>query len=942
MATTISSWSQRISAFIHSPSQFLSSTTSDCFLAELLHELRDDRINESTKVLLLSILQEYPNVLCPSAAVGEETALDLMAIFTQAPVRSMNLKCHLMLAIANVLVCTSCVDSQEKVAESFLDLLLLTIQDTNDHKDGQVFHPLRAVACDCLREMETCFPGLLSQKLELLYLLKQQEMTPLQQAYCVLYTLGLKNAIHLLSLQNEVADGELKSILTGNEGFAWKVVENPLPPFPVSSMGEIPLLQTSADSKELRSIVSLLLEESYLLTPASQATLLQELVEVVAMVQALSPSIFKSQLLRLFGTVEITLLHATLLMKATFTDSLFTTEDENFFIKRLVGMAQHPQLSNPQKLFYMDCILHFPENRPISSNGDESLPVLVTPHLAASLLPTVFNDSSTMLCRMSLLSLVYMEADEEDDKGVSYLFDHLMALHRIVDNHGTREMTVTFFRAVFTFLNYFYHSEKFTNDLTTRLCELYSRHCYLAPNLNNVIDRAQECLGDSGWPIQLLKALQKLIVELPLPQLTLQNLNWHLKVLGRVARESQVPQRSSVCFLLSVLINSSLCTAGGWRMGNAVLAVCRNLLQHPCLDQVFIELADLLQYMMHHYEDTDIQDHARFYYTLLTNLSLEKLSGVLAKGPDVGPAKVRSLSSIMAESEGLSSSLTVHQTKHPVLQLVKFQDSAKQEMSQEGRSKTLEGEEMLKVYREQFLSPGFASEVILKYYLTHVGDVEAPYHKLFSICLHFDLTDSNYEEVRDISVPCLFKARKPPVVHLKLKPCQPYPTRLRASAVFTTEDGMSWYTQLADVSVSFPDIFLPMPVTMDWSQESREQLFDHIWKSTCLEESSQSATSLFCFEVGDRRLCDLVESNFHPYLISKQPDQESYKVLFFLPPQCHVLLHITGAEDAIQVSIVTDNWKLLPYINSYLHNVTNGTQKGGGNQMEVPDSRTDS
>ncbi|KAJ8360561.1 hypothetical protein SKAU_G00170860 [Synaphobranchus kaupii] len=934
---TPSPWPQRISTFSLSPSQFLSSTTSECFLAELLCDLRDDKASESIKILLLSLLQEYPNVLCPSSTVGEETVLDLLAIFNQALPRSINLKCHLMLAITNVLVCTSCLDSQGNAAECFLDLLFQTVQDTNDLKDGQAFRSLRAVACDCLREVETCFPGLFSRKLEALYLLKQQEMTPLHQAYCILYTLSLKNAIHLLSQGNGVADGELKSLLTANEGLAWKAVEKPLPPFPVSSMSQIPVLQANTDIRELRSIVSLLLEESYLLTPVSQAALLRELVEVVAMVQALSPAIFKSQLLRLFGTTEVTLMHATLLMKATFTDSLFTTEDENFFIKRLVGMAQHPLLSSQQKLFYMDCILHFPENRPISSNGEESLPVLVTPRLAASLLPTVFNNSSTMLCRLSLLSLVYMEDD--DDKGVSYLFDHLMALHRIVDNHATREMTVTFFRAAFTFLNYFYHSEKFTSDLTARLCKLYSRHCYLAPNLNNLIDRAQECLGESGWPIQLLKALQKLIVELPLPQLTLQNLSWHLKVLGRVARESQVPQRSSLCFLLSVLVNSSLCSAGGWRLGNAVLAVCRNLLLHPSLDQVFIELADLLQHVMLHYEDTDIQDHARFYYTLLTNLSREKLSGIMTKGPDIGPTKVRSLSSIMAESDGQSSCLTVHQTKRTVLQLVKVLHNEAWEAPGKGESESPEDKEVLKVYREQFLSPGFASEVNLRCHLKHVGEVDAFYHKLFSICLHFELTDSNYEEVKDITVPCLFKDRKPPVVHLKLKPRQPYPTRLRTSAMFATEDGLSWYTQLEDVFVSFPDVFLPLPVKVDWSQESREQLFDQIWRCTCSEECSLSATSLFCFELGERSLRGLVDLNFHPYLICKNQDQERYKVLFFLPPQCHVLLNITITEDAVHISIATDNWKLLPYINSYLQNVTSETQIHAESLVEVHDAR---
>ncbi|KAL4658574.1 AP-5 complex subunit beta-1 [Arapaima gigas] len=917
-----SSWSRRISAFSSSPSQFLSSTTADSFLTELLDELRDDRTSENTKVLLLTPFLEYPTLLCPSPAVGEETAVELLAIFSQLPHKSLQLKCQLMVAITSILVCTSCVSSEVEVAVSFLDLLYHTIQDTNDHKNGPQFYYLRSTACDCLREIETCHPGLLSQRLEALYLLKQQETTPLHQTYTLLYILGLKNTIRLLSLQKGGADGELKKALAGNEGFAWKAIETPLFLFLPSATGQISVVQTSTDNKELKSIVSLLLEESYLLTPLSQAALLRELIEVVAMVQALSPAIFKSQLVRLIGTVEITLLHATLLMKSTFTDSLFTTEDENFFIKRLVSMAQHPLLSIQQKLFYMDCILHFPENRPISSNGEESLPVLVTPCLAASLLPTVFNDSRTMLCRLSLLSLVYLEADENDDKGVGYLFGHVLALHKIVDNHGTREMVVTYFKSVFTFLTYFYHNDKFTNDLTKSITQLYSRHCYLAPNIINLIDRIQECLEDSKWPIELLQALQSLIVELPTAQLSIQNLGWHLKVLGRVSQESQVSQGKTLWFLLNVLINSTLCKTGGWKMGSAVLLVCRNLLQHPSLDRVFNELADVLQHIMQHYDDVDIQDRARFYYTLLTNLSREKLSGVLAKGPDVNRAKVQSLSSLVAESEGLSSCLTIHETTDTVLKLTKIINTKFHRVLQQYDTGNHNDEDVLAFYWKQFSSPGFSYKVILEYHLTHTGDVDIVFNKLFSICLHFDLTDSNYEQVSNISVPCLFKNRKPPVVQVMLQPQQPFPTTLRARALFTTEDGLSWHTQLEDVPVSFSDIFLPLPVPVDWSQEKKEQLFDLLWMSMSNEEPDQSATSLFCFEIGDQQLPGIIESKFSPYLISQQSDKELYKVVFFLPPQFHVLLTITNAEDAVQVRIATDNWELLPFINTYLKSVT--------------------
>ncbi|XP_051958064.1 AP-5 complex subunit beta-1-like [Xyrauchen texanus] len=918
-------WDQRISAFLLSPSQFLATTTPESFLEELLRELRNDKANDQLKILLLSMLLEHPTILCLSATVGEETALELLSVFTHTPQKSINLKCNVMLAITNIIICTSCLAVHSKMAEDWLDLLFQNIQDTNDYRCGLTQQPIRAMACECLLEMETCNPGLLSQKLEALYTLKQQETTILHQSYCMLYTLGLKNAIRILTNQKDVTDLEFKSVLGGNEGFAWKSSPLPLNLLPINMMVQVPHLPQGLDCKELKSIMSSLLEESYLLTPISQSALLRELVEIVAMVPGLSPALFKSQLLRLFGTAEIELMHAMLFMKDTFTDSLFTGEDENFLLKRLVGMAQHPLLRIPEKLFYMDCILHFPENRPISSSIEESLPVLVTQRLAASLLPTVFNDSATMLCRLNLLCLVHLEADEgEADKGIGYLFDHIMALLKIVDNDGSREVVVTSFRALFIFLMHFNGMKDLSEKLVNKLCDLYSRHCCLAPNLIGLADRIQECLDDPIWSVKLLRGLQKCIMEMPQLRLTIHNFSWHLKVLKRVAKEGQITQRNTIYLLLDVLINSNLCERGNWQVGNAILAVCRNLLEHPSIDQVFIELADLLQYISVQYDDTDIKDHARFYYTLLTNLSWEKLTGVLAKGPDGGRAKERSHSAIIADGEGIANNLTVHKTERHVLQFIKVQGKDLKSTLASTDSLETSGESMnwLEVYQGQFQMPGFGSEFTLRYNLTHVQETDPLFDRIFTICLHFEMKDSNYAKVSDIHVPCMFRDRNPPEVSVQLKPFKPYPTTLHVSAVFTTQDGHSWQTQLPDASVSFPEIFLPLPLPINTPRERKEEVFDSIWKALASGNPDKSAISLFCFKTGDESLADLIKINFEGYLITEQQSKTSWKVLFFLPPKFHILLMIKQAEDAVEISIGTDDWELLPFVNSYLQNIT--------------------
>lgn len=270
------------------------------------------------QVLLLSPLLEHPTLLCPSVFVGEETALELMSVFAQCSPKSLPLRCHLLLALTSVLLCSCCVSSHTSASQDFLDLLLQMAQDTNDAQAGAALHPLRTTACDCLRELEACLPGLLSQRLELLSSLRQQENSRLHQAYTGLHALALRNAVYLLTQQKEAGAGDLKAALGSNEGFVWgEGADSAHPnseshsdlalfsPLTLGTMGKVPSLQTGLDCKELRSLLSSLLEESYLLTSLSQAALLRQLVEVLAMVPAVSPTILRAQLLRLLGTCKV-------------------------------------------------------------------------------------------------------------------------------------------------------------------------------------------------------------------------------------------------------------------------------------------------------------------------------------------------------------------------------------------------------------------------------------------------------------------------------------------------------------------------------------------------------------------------------------------------------------------------------------------------------------
>ncbi|XP_072308116.1 AP-5 complex subunit beta-1 [Eucyclogobius newberryi] len=938
-------WAEKMHLFCRSPTNFLSAsgTTAETLLAELVRELREDRAPAHVKVLLLSPFCEQPLVLCPSQSVGEETALELMSVYSQCSPKALPLRCHLLLAITSVLLCTNCVRRHSNATQDFLDLLFLIVQDTSELHSDSTSRSWRATACDCLRELEACCPGLLSQHLELLGALRQRESSRLHQAYCELYTLVMRNGVYQLAQDRGAGPDHLKALLEGDTSVASEVTQDSnlmnskdlsaLSSLVLGPMGAVPTLHTGPDCKELRSVLSSLLEDSYLLTPLAQAALLHKLIELVAMVPGVPPTIFRAQLLRLLGTTEVSLLHTTLLMKSAFTDSLFSAEDEAFLLKRLVVLSQHPLLSTPEKLFYMDCLLHFPENRPIGSgDGDETLPVLLTPQLASALVPTVFNDSVTMLTRFNLMSMVYLEngeGEDEEGRGLAYMYEHLVTLLGIVGNRGHHEIVTTFFRASFLFLSYFGHAENYSSHLIKRLCELYLDHTHLAPQLINLADETQDKLSDSSWTVALLQGFQSTITNVSLTKITSRDLNCHLKMMARVAEERDIPQHSTLLFLSAVVMASSSSLLGNWQLGNGILAVCRCLLTHPGLDTLLVTLADVLQHMATSYRDTDIRDHSRLYYTLLTNLSKEKLAGVLERGTatEKDQVKKRTLSCIVAESEGQASILAIQRMEKEVLKLVELRMIEPRQLSdvQDGPCDSIEA---MAEYRAQFDSPDFATEVTINYQLVHSDKNVSHFDHLFSICLHLSLTDEHYEELGDISVPCLFREKPPPIVKLKLKPRQPYPTSLLASALFTTQDGLTWYSELPEIHISFQQTFCPVPVPPAWGQPDKLHLFNALWQQICTEceDVVESAKSLFCCQLQKEELETLVDKHFKPFLVEDDSDQDELRVLVFLPPLSHMLFKIRREEDAVNFDIATDNWHFLPHINSFLQEVTSQGQ----------------
>lgn len=120
---------------------------------------------------------------------------------------------------------------------------------------------------------------------------------------------------------------------------------------------------------------------------------------------------------------------------------------------------------------------------------------------------------------------------------------------------------------------------------------------------------------------------------------------------------------------------------------------------------------------------------------------------------------------------------------------------------------------------------------------------------------------------------------------------------------------------------------MPPPTPPTWGRGGRLSLFEGLWDEMSSDSREKDltdcATSLFCCQLKEAALITLVEKHFLPYLVSDlSEDDDEFKVLVFLPPQSHMLLKIRSEEDAVHFNIATDNWQLLPHINSYLLTIT--------------------
>ncbi|XP_038054088.1 AP-5 complex subunit beta-1-like isoform X2 [Patiria miniata] len=903
-------WLSEIFEFRKNPAAFFTTRQIEDgeFVMDILQAMYSDKLGDSIRIVLLSTLQEKSSCLMSTPDSIEQTVGSLMSMYDQTTSETAAFyKSQLLVTMTTILLESGQLEAQPKLFTDFVELLLDTVSKVNSAVDRTV----RGTACQCLNEIETMHPGILMRKLEHFYAMSQLECTHVCQNYMALFVQVLKNSIYVLLRSGESIDSsevtdllcsrtEPLKPLTLPEDFSNKMFQLGSP-----KDSSVRCFSEDVDSKELLRCLSFLLDHLYLMTMPCAVTTLLKLIDCMVTAPHIAPHILRPFVTRVEATHDVTLFHALLILKHKFGRQLMTDAEEELLLDRLVSCSSHPCLTPGHRLLCYQWLLNFPENKASDLEDTKShLPTGLDYTKTASLYPGVFDGLDTTLIKLNLLSLCFTPSHVQDSASAT-LIGCLVSLQKSIHYGITGRPAITLYRALYLYYRRHYETV-LRSDIYKLIVTIVTEQPKFVPHTINFIECINRIDTKDSFPTELLQSSMENIVSTP-PSDVLEDLEFHLLLLEKVCKEKSISPKPIVAFLRQLLTSTSIGSNGSWLLGNCILSVCHSIMQHHDTTEIFKELGQLLYELLTSYGDLDIRDRARFYYAMLTNISSQKISSILSSA-----GTTHSLTRLVTGSSNFDIPSPVQKLQQPVLCLTRIQ--RRPEYMTFACSNCQQ-------YLQNLQSNQKPPVIHMDYYL-HFTEVSSTrsVDKLYSLVLHVDIPKS-YKEIPDVSLSCLTldESQQPSdtcqVISLQIQPLEPVPSKLPVSTVFMTADGQTSTCSLSPVHIQFSDLFLPLPV----SSSNRPGLFDDLWKYM-QDHSKTCAESVCTLLLNKTAMLEVIQNQLQEYRIDHvDKEDDTSRIGIFLPPSWHLLLKITAKQDMTVVAIATDNWKTLPLVNTFLH-----------------------
>lgn len=266
---------------------------------------------------------------------------------------------------------------------SLVELLLTLINRPNHGLDRHT----RAIACECLRELEMANPCLLSEIVGHLWGLCQNERTHASQGYILLFTSVIYNIV-VQKLNVSILNTSVP------------MVPFNVPQWLLDSNREI----SGLNFKELRRAMAFLLEWPQVMTPCGMMEFMA-MIMPVAVALELQPSMLKVQFFGMIYSYDPMLCHVVLMMYLHFLDAFDGQEGE--ISRRLLLISREAQHYLVFRLLALQWLLGFSKLIFCKEVG-KTKPVI---KLCTAFYPTLFDPLSLKALKLDLLAFCSICAD---------------------------------------------------------------------------------------------------------------------------------------------------------------------------------------------------------------------------------------------------------------------------------------------------------------------------------------------------------------------------------------------------------------------------------------------------------------------------------------------------------------------------------------------------
>eukprot|EP00039_Didymoeca_costata_P030288 m.28803 g.28803 ORF g.28803 m.28803 type:complete len:944 (+) comp8035_c0_seq3:264-3095(+) len=925
-----------ITAFTRNPKAALHGKRmqSEDFLHNVLQALYSDTLNAETKSYLLEILHEFHEILLEDATQAEHAIASLTAMLDKDD--SVSFQADVIVTVTAVMVMHNYPVEQPKTTSTFVDRLLKLLSSRKPNEDG-----LRRRVCECLSELEMCFPGFLARKFGHLIQHLSEEHSCAAESFAVLVTNVLRNALSQLTnpaatrvtKENETKPESVENLVkTDMEHFtpfypSGIYTDRPLPYFSDSHMTQ--------ESPDIRRAISSLLDTVSILSPAALLDIMHNLTDS-AILSSTKAQVFSRMHARLIPTRDTLMQNSLLLLNTRYGDALLSSENRNQMFQQLAMSTKDPFMTPHHKCLLLSWLSCNSSLLPDTKEG--ILEALET------LLPSVFDTVEVMSVKIKTLavllrSLKTLDTTQYDNSHflinsltcfsdfssfsaghikVRYLFSCLLMLYREGQNDDSQLCQNVYDYVIRILLRF----------------PKFNAHCvHLGESIHRLYPDDKSHKGRT-FLIALLERAKNNLADMSDIE-WLNNFSHNMYLVDRLGSEAALQPNAYLLRFLRLLRTSRLCVEGNWNTGSTILKACRTLISFQPTAVILKPLGDILRLLWVSFGDIDIRDNARFYYMLLTTVAGQPLHTILEHSSDKG-----SFSAIMTERLLTSSRYRPADPVEPVntpfldLERVEYKEEVTM-LSEANSTKSVSLNDYLQKFHSQ---PAVAR---LRFQLRYAVNAESG-HPSMLYAITISVKKNPKLKIKDAFIPVL-TPEEPCVFTLEVEPLDPVPTQVCLSVEYTCPDGRGESMQLPSMPITFESFWVPaVAPNTDSDVPFPSSLFGPLWSSildetevpsrensgllapsnkleTILHVPYSPLGNLSCFEF----CCQALKQ----YCVDIDSEQSRCRAVIVLAPRTHILLDCLCFTSDTRVHIATDNFKCLPFFDSTLQTLLGGANE---------------